>query len=309
MVLVFNGVLQEECPPDTASLYHTHPVYRDRAAQLLVIPNKVMGPVGLVYLHQREMAATVPHDKNVTILGADDVTTCLIVVVRHSGSGAVAMAHLDGAGTDEAVSTMIQRVQDLAIGYPEGRIELQIIGAYSSGRSFSEEIFYNIMASFHKQLVEIDLTMACVGELNTTIRADIPFPIIYGVGFNTRTGELFPATFPDKGPDLALRKARFLRGNTQVLDIYDYNMGLLRIGPFNYQPLRSADLWLQQSDEFILQHLSTSPEVEPPHFVIQIRATLQYIHDNQFPAITVFRENRPHYFRRDETGMWVPVSY
>jgi hypothetical protein len=36
--------------------------------------------------------------------------------------------------------------------------------------------------SFHKQLVEIDLTLACVGELNTTIRGGIHWPIIYGVG-------------------------------------------------------------------------------------------------------------------------------
>lgn len=62
MVLVLNGVLQEECPPDTRTLYHSHPVYRETAAQLLAIPNKVIGPVGLLYVLQREMAATVPHD-------------------------------------------------------------------------------------------------------------------------------------------------------------------------------------------------------------------------------------------------------
>lgn len=56
-----------------------------------------------------------------------------------------------------------------------------------------------------------------------------------------------------------------------MLDIYDSNVGVLRIGPFNYEPLRGVDLWLDQSDDFILQHLSTSPEVEPPHFVMQVR--------------------------------------
>lgn len=56
----------------------------------------------------------------------------------------------------------------------------------------------------------------------------------------------------------------------QVLDIYDCNLGLLRIGPFNYEPLRGVDLWLEQSDDFILKHLSTSPEVEPSHFVMQV---------------------------------------
>lgn len=115
MVLVLNGVLQEDSPTDTRALYHTHPVYRDTAAQLLAIPTKVIGPVGLLYVQQREFAATVPHDseytsfkhnsshdykhsyiislmshalcvtENVSILGSDDVTTCIIVVVRHSG--------------------------------------------------------------------------------------------------------------------------------------------------------------------------------------------------------------------------------
>ncbi|CAG9855640.1 unnamed protein product [Phyllotreta striolata] len=310
MVLVLNGVLQEDCPPDSRSLYHTHPIYRETAAQLLNVPNKIIGTVGLLYVQQRELAATVPHDKNVSILGADDVTTCLIVVVRHSGSGAVAMAHLDGSGTDEAVCTMVQRVQELALGYPEGRIELQLIGGFNDPRHYSDEIFFNVINSFHKHPIEIDLTLACTGELNTTIRGGIPWPIIYGVGVNVKTGEIFPATFPDKGPDHSLRCARYLTGVPQVLDIYDSVLGLLRIGPFNYEPLRGVDLWLEQTDDFILQHLSTCPEVQPPHFVMQIRAALKYIQENQFPAVTVFRDNRPRYYRRDEhSGSWTPIRY
>lgn len=69
-------------------------------------------------------------------------------LIAHSnlGSGAVALAHLDGSGTDEAVCTMVQRVQELALGYPEGRIELQLIGGFSDPRHYSDEIFYNVMS-------------------------------------------------------------------------------------------------------------------------------------------------------------------
>ncbi|XP_020288311.1 protein N-terminal asparagine amidohydrolase [Pseudomyrmex gracilis] len=313
MVLVVGGVvLQEEIPADSRSLYAAHPVYRESAAQLHSMPAKLVGPVGLLYVQQREMAATLPHDKNVSILGSDDMTTCIIVVVRHSGSGAVALAHLDGSGTEDAAASMIRRVTELSIGYPavEGRLELQLVGGYSDPRNYSEELFYNILSAFHKQPVEIDLTLCCVGELNTTVRGGIHWPVIYGIGLNVKTGEIFPASFPDKGPDQALRCARQLTGGQQVLDIYDYTLGLLRIGPFNYDPLRGVDLWLAQSDQFILQHLSTSPEVEQPHFVAQVRATLKYIQDNQFPAVTVFRDNKPHYYRRDETtGFWQPMRY
>lgn len=71
-------------------------------------------------------------------------------------------------------------------------------------------------AAFHKQPVEIDLTLCCVGELNTTVRGGIHWPVIYGIGLNVKTGEIFPATFPDKGPDQALRCARQLTGGQQV---------------------------------------------------------------------------------------------
>ncbi|KAL0270926.1 UNVERIFIED_CONTAM: hypothetical protein PYX00_008197 [Menopon gallinae] len=311
MVLVLNGVPQEEAPPDSRTLFHNHPVYRDAALQLRSIPTKVIGPVGLLYIHQREMAVTVPHDKNVSVLGTDDATTCIIVVLRHSGSGAVGMSHVDGACVEEGVQSLIQRVQELAVGYPEGRLELQLIGGFTYNRgNYGEELFSSIMHEIQKQPVEVDLTSACVGELNTTIRGGIHWPVLYGVGVNVKTGEVFPATFPDKGPDLALRCARQLTGCQQVLDVYDCSLGLLRIGPFNYEPLRGVDLWLQQSDDFILQHLATSPEVEPPHFVSQIRATLKYIQDHPFPAVTVFRDNRPHYYRRDEaSGTWTPIRY
>lgn len=62
MVLVIGGVGQEEPPPDTRSLYLAHPVYRDSASQMVAVPTKVVGPLGLLYVQQREMAVTVPHD-------------------------------------------------------------------------------------------------------------------------------------------------------------------------------------------------------------------------------------------------------
>lgn len=64
------------------------------------------------------------------------------------GSGAVGMAHLDGSGVDECVTLMIQRVQDLSLGYPDGRLELQLVGGYSDPRHYSEELFYSLMRKF-----------------------------------------------------------------------------------------------------------------------------------------------------------------
>lgn len=66
-----------------------------------------------------------------------------------TGSGAVAMAHFDGSGVDEAVCTMVSRVQELAVGYPEGRIELQLIGGYRDAKGYGEDVFYSIMRKFN----------------------------------------------------------------------------------------------------------------------------------------------------------------
>lgn len=65
-----------------------------------------------------------------------------------TGSGAVALAHLDGNGTDEAVNSMVSRVNELALGYPEGRIELQLIGGFRDQQGFAEDLFSNIMREF-----------------------------------------------------------------------------------------------------------------------------------------------------------------
>lgn len=52
---------------------------------------------------------------------------------------------MDGQGIDEAVTNMVARVQELAIGYPEGRIELQLIGGFRDNNNFSEDIFCSVM--------------------------------------------------------------------------------------------------------------------------------------------------------------------
>lgn len=44
---------------------------------------------------------------------------------------------------------MVHRVQNLAFGYPEGRIELQLIGGYrDQPGGYAEDLFYNIMRKY-----------------------------------------------------------------------------------------------------------------------------------------------------------------
>ena len=44
----------------------------------------------------------------------------------------------------------------------------------------------------------------------------MPWPIVYGIGINVKSGDIFPAQFTDKGPDLDIRMARTLTGGDNV---------------------------------------------------------------------------------------------
>ena len=68
----------------------------------------------------------------------------------------------------------------------------------------------------HKQRTDLDLITCCIGELCTLHRNGVPWPIVYGIGINVKTGDIFPAQFTDKGPDLDIRMARTLTGGDNV---------------------------------------------------------------------------------------------
>jgi N-terminal asn amidase, putative (fragment) len=54
-----------------------------------------------------------------------------------------------------------------------------------------------------------------------------------------------------------------------------------------------------------LQHLSTSPEAEGADFVSSVRQALLFIHKNPFPSVTIFADNRPRCYRKDDYGNWI----
>ena len=86
MVLCISGIPIDNIPQDSRALFQLYPHLKEGARQFCTIPVKCVGPVGLLYVSQRELAVTVPHDKNISILGTDDCTTCHIAVFRHTSN-------------------------------------------------------------------------------------------------------------------------------------------------------------------------------------------------------------------------------
>uniref|UniRef100_A0A8C4QX59 N-terminal asparagine amidase n=1 Tax=Eptatretus burgeri TaxID=7764 RepID=A0A8C4QX59_EPTBU len=176
---------------------------------------------GLLYVHQREIAACTPGDAAVTFLGSDDATTCHILVLKDLGE-------------------------------------------------------------FVQQKEDVHLLTFCASELNTIPRSGVQHPAIYGIAVDVRTGDLFPARFPDRGPDSVLRSARIFSCNTME-DVYSAENGELHVGPYHWESSKDVIFWLSQPDCVLLKHLSTSPAVEPPDFVSRLRDQLCFLLEHPTP--------------------------
>ena len=91
----------------------------------------------------------------------------------------------------------MQRVISLSYGY-EGRLDVHLFGAFSDTKGLGASLISKTLGSLHKQRTALELATLTVGELVTVRRNGAPLPLLYGVGVNVKTGEMFPAQFTDK---------------------------------------------------------------------------------------------------------------
>lgn len=129
---------------------------------------------------------------------------------------------------------MIQRIQSLSYHY-EGRLQLHLIGGFSDRNRVAHNLSVSLLREsllkfiakseiypilyvemLHKNRFEMDLETCTIGDLCTLHRNGVPWPVIYGIGVNVKTGDIFPAQFNEKGPDMDLRLARTLTGGDGV---------------------------------------------------------------------------------------------
>lgn len=90
--------------------------------------------------------------ENISIVGTDDTTTCCIGVLRHTGSGAVCLAHFDGSDLeklDKCIENMIKRIEEvnLSLAMTEGQYELHLIGGFNDSRHYSEDLVIQLLCN------------------------------------------------------------------------------------------------------------------------------------------------------------------
>ncbi|XP_072168214.1 protein N-terminal asparagine amidohydrolase-like [Diadema setosum] len=297
-----------EWQPSMLAFIETYPQFKDTAEEFFRRQAHHCAPIDLLYVNQRELAVTHPDDNVVRFLGSDDATTCHIIVIRHTDSGATGLAHLDGQGTEQGIRDIITAINELSSESSEGRLEVHLFGGYCDEKRESVRISKQVLRILQDCPEDLHFVTACMSDLNDAVKNDTHWPTVYGIAVDVRSGEIFPATFSDKGPDQALRSVYTLFGEHDIRNIYDHKTGDHMITPFSYTSWPQAAIMLQQPDSFIRRHMSTSPDVEPPYFENHIRAALRWVLDHPNPAQTVFPGNKPRIYRKDKEGEWTEAK-
>ncbi|XP_006872059.1 PREDICTED: protein N-terminal asparagine amidohydrolase-like [Chrysochloris asiatica] len=290
-------------PQSAGDLVRAHPTLEERARLLRGQCVQQVGPQGLLYVQQRELAVTSPKDGSISVLGSDDATTCHIVVLRHTGNGATCLTHCDGTDTKAEVPLIMNAVKSFSDYTQCGRLEVHLVGGFSDDRQLSQKLTHQLLSEFDRQKEDVHLVTLCVTELNDREENENHFPIIYGIAVNIKTAEIYRASFQDRGPEEELRAARILTGGPMI-SIYDAKTEQLRIGPYSWTPFPHVDFWLLQDDKQILENLSTSPLAEPPHFVEHIRSTLMFLKKYPSPTSKLFPGNKALLYKKNDNGIW-----
>ncbi|XP_058258580.1 protein N-terminal asparagine amidohydrolase isoform X1 [Hemibagrus wyckioides] len=254
----------------TTELFTKYSHLKENAKTFHSKPLVTVDPKCLLYVQQREYAATTPADGSVSVIGSEDATTCHLVVLRHTGNGATCLAHLDGSSTWTEVPLVVNAVTALSNSAKAGRLELHLVGGFDDDRKTSHKLSREILAAFQKQKEEVHLETCCITDMNDVVTDGIHRPIIYGIGVNVKTGEVFPAVFPHKGPAEDLRSARSFTGG-QLAEVYDCSKEQVKIGPCKWPLSTDIAFWLDEDDETIftcphhlmLSHLILSNTLSP----------------------------------------------
>ncbi|NP_001133538.1 N-terminal asparagine amidohydrolase [Salmo salar] len=159
-----------ERPGSTVDLFARYPHLQENARVFRSKPVVDVDPKCLLYIQQREFAATTPADNSVAVLGSDDATTCHLVLVRHTGSGAACLAHCDGSSTWSEVPLIVKAVTSLSKDpAKEGRLELHLVGGFDDESKMSHKLSLNLLSAFQRQKEDIHLETCCITGLRSVI--------------------------------------------------------------------------------------------------------------------------------------------
>ncbi|KAL3537294.1 hypothetical protein ACH5RR_000660 [Cinchona calisaya] len=252
-----------------------------------------------VYIFQREYATVDPN--LVDLVGTDEATTCVGLVIRNHKSGMTSVGHLDSPDVVEiGLTQMLSLVADQN---SDEMLEVHLVGGFDDSIAqdvssmvsnhtkrggFSFPLCAKIIDSLEKCNRKFHLQTLHVLENNTRQDSEgNAYPIFNGFLVQPSTGSIVPASFDgtSRCPDEVVRRIRLSASfedtnwNGKLLETYDTKTDKFVIAPCSWtiRKLHIAMMLQNLSDAEILLTCSTSPSVEAPDFVENERRKWAYM--------------------------------
>lgn len=228
-----------------------------------------------LYVNQGEIISNV-HLSEFDIIGSDDATTCLIIIIKDQ-DGYLSVAHIDDSCIDSYISKITMN-DDMVGNKSCKKYDLYILGSYviDSMDPMNAQRVQLILQHFQRLQSTYILKLFYVLTANTIIVNGINTPHQQGIAYVRSLDAVVPVHFLDehRGPLIHQRMlySMFVRHNS-IIATYDttsktFNVRISK--QVSWSPYYISDL-LMLSDDELLQQCSTSPFVERSRFVTDLR--------------------------------------
>ncbi|XP_009386019.2 protein N-terminal asparagine amidohydrolase isoform X2 [Musa acuminata AAA Group] len=313
-----------------------HPAVLSSSDRLKGTPEKKVSsaerppPGRLVYIFQSEYATVDP--ALVQLVGTDEATTCVGLVIRCRNTGITSVSHMDFPGVvDNGLAQMLSSIADNDDDSDEASFDVHLIGGFDDGpkrhpinatvserkqkkEGFSLPLCSKLIEALHNSQQKFHLQTLCVLRHNTKLDScGNACPIVSGFLVDTSSDSIMPASFDrsSRGPDEIVRRIRVSLSSDdsnwkgRLLDTYDTCHDRFEIAPCTWMSeWKSYASSLQQlSDSEFLLRCSTSPYAEAPDFVESQRRKWNYLIENPDWRHT-FTGKKPRIFQRTDDGGW-----
>ncbi|WMV10916.1 hypothetical protein MTR67_004301 [Solanum verrucosum] len=279
-----------------------------------------------VYIFQREYATVDP--ALVDVVGTDEATTCVGLVIRNQNSGITSVAHLDSPDVvDIGLAQMLAFVVNQS---SDAMLDVHLIGGFddaspehvngiteSHGKleGYSFPLCKKIVDSLAKSNMKFQIhTLHVLGHNTRRDTEGNAYPIFTGFLAETATGSIIPANFDatTRCPDEVVRRIRVSASfedpswKGRLLETYDTQTDQFVIAPctWDMRKMHIALMLQNLSDQEILLTCSTSPSAEAPDFVDNHRRQWDYLIQHPDWSET-FPFKKPRIFQRTEDKSWV----
>ncbi|XP_049388923.1 protein N-terminal asparagine amidohydrolase isoform X2 [Solanum stenotomum] len=266
-----------------------------------------------VYIFQREYATVDP--ALVDVVGTDEATTCVGLVIRNQNSGITSVAHLDSLdvvdiGLAQMLAFVVNQSSDAMLDHVNGITE-----SHGKLEGYSFPLCKKIVDSLAKSNMKFQIhTLHVLGHNTRRDTEGNAYPIFTGFLAETATGSIIPANFDatTRCPDEVVRRIRVSASfedpswKGRLLETYDTQTDQFVIAPctWDMRKMHIALMLQNLSDQEILLTCSTSPSAEAPDFVDNQRRQWDYLIQHPDWSET-FPFKKPRIFQRTEDKSWV----